>query len=307
MENNQPFLKMVINAVSDSIAVIDSSGQIVFVNDSWMVFGRNNECTIVEDWQGVNYLDECQKATLSDDEVSQEASAGIRRVISGELSDFSLEYPCHSTDEERWFIMRITQCDLDQTPYFVIAHQDITQRKIAERNVAELARLDGLTGINNRRTFDNFFARELRRCCRQKHSITLAIVDIDYFKLLNDEYGHQAGDKCLRKVAKALKALTHRPSDICARIGGEEFALIWSDCDLQQAKHFTEEVYKQIRALNIPNIRSSVSNMLTVSIGLCSVVPTADMSSEDLFKQADKCLYHAKNNGRNQASWSHYR
>ena len=205
MKNSYEFLSLVLDSITEHIAVIDDQGEIQYVNNSWSIFGSNNECAISYDWSGVNYIEECDRASLRGDEYGTKAGSGIRSVIDQNVSNFYFEYPCHSLNEKRWFMMRITPFQVDEKKYFVISHQDVTERKLAENEVKNLASLDGLTDIPNRRAFDEFLSQEWKRCARSNKPISLAIIDIDYFKLLNDTYGHQSGDECLVKIGVLLK------------------------------------------------------------------------------------------------------
>ena len=156
MQNSYDFLSLILDSITEHIAVIDDQGEIQYVNNSWSTFGSKNKCGISNDWNGVNYLDECDKGSVMGDEFSTRAGKGIRSVIDRNVSTFYFEYPCHSLDEKRWFMMRVTPLQLDKKRYFVISHQDVTERKLAEEEVKNLARLDGLTNIPNRRAFDEF-------------------------------------------------------------------------------------------------------------------------------------------------------
>jgi PAS domain S-box-containing protein len=215
MKNSHEFLNLVLDSITEHIAVIDDQGEIQYVNNSWSIFGSNNECAISNDWSGVNYIEECDRASLRGDEYGTKAGSGIRSVIDQNVSNFYFEYPCHSLNEKRWFMMRITPFQVDEKKYFVISHQDVTERKLAENEVKNLASLDGLTDIPNRRAFDEFLSQEWKRCARSNKPISLAIIDIDYFKLLNDTYGHQSGDECLVKIGVLLKKFVFRA---CERI-----------------------------------------------------------------------------------------
>lgn len=300
MDSSHEFLRLVLDSITEHIVVINEAGDIQFVNKSWSTFGKDNECIIGDDWVGVNYINECDKASELGDEFAAQAGAGIRKVIKNSKSNFYLEYPCHSPDEQRWFMMRVTPFEVTGQNFFVISHQDITERKLAEDKVNNQARLDGLTNIPNRRTFDEFLHIEWRRCSRLKKPICLAIIDLDYFKLLNDHYGHQFGDECLIKVGKLLNTYANRPGDICARYGGEEFVLVWSDTSLKQAQQLSTDVLKKIVDLNIQNEDSPLKRYLTASIGLVEMIPTRGEDESTLICEADKMLYHAKHNGRNR-------
>ena len=300
MNESYAFLRSILDTVTDHIVAIDKKGNILFVNNTWKSFGKDNSCLMAESWDGVNYLNECDKAAKMGDDFGIQAAKGIRSVISKETEDFYFEYPCNSPDEKRWFMMRVTPFTLENIDYFVISHQNITERKLAEEKLLDLSRLDGLTGIANRRYFDNFLEEEWRRCHRLGLPISLAIIDLDYFKLLNDHYGHQTGDECLKAVAKSLKQFVRRPSDLCARYGGEEFSLVFGNTGTDQAKVLINKALEEIRLLNIPNEESPTHPTLTASIGLTSMLPDEKSNEHELLKRADDLLYDAKRNGRNQ-------
>ena len=166
-----------------------------------------------------------------------------------------------------------------------------------------LSSLDGLTNIANRRSFDKFIADEWRRALRDNDNSTIAVImiDIDYFKRYNDGYGHQSGDDCLIRVAQTLDRCVHRASDLMARYGGEEFVTVLVDTDEHGAYSIAQQMQEAIRALAIPHEYSSVANLVTLSMGVASVIPDSKTSAEQLIATADKALYAAKEKGRNQA------
>ncbi len=300
LNDSYDFLKLVLDSITEHIVVIDELGDIQYVNKSWIDFGYENSCAMTNGWHHVKYLAECDKAAAAGDGFAKKAAIGIRKVIAGHDAIFYLEYPCHSPNEKRWFMMRVTPLVLAAKKYFVISHHNITERRLAEDQVKKIARLDGLTNISNRRSFNEFIAREWRRCKRLNKSICMAIIDIDHFKLLNDSYGHQVGDRCLKRLASLLKKYAKRPGDICARYGGEEFAIVWGDTSLDESILLAKDLMNNIARLKIPNTMSPISNYLTVSLGLSVAMPTKENSVKTLIAQADHMLYQAKANGRNR-------
>ncbi|MBU1004178.1 MAG: PleD family two-component system response regulator [Proteobacteria bacterium] len=164
----------------------------------------------------------------------------------------------------------------------------------------DLSTLDGLTGIPNRRRFDEFFNLEWLRGRRSQTQISMVMADIDHFKAYNDNYGHAEGDECLRKVARAMKDCIKRPSDLLARYGGEEFAVILPETESQGAQHLAEALRAAVDSLNIPHAHSPVADHVTISVGVATLTPGALKEPEFLIKKADAMLYKAKNNGRNQ-------
>ncbi len=164
----------------------------------------------------------------------------------------------------------------------------------------ELTLTDGLTGVANRRAFDERLASEWRRCARSQVPIGLILVDIDHFKNFNDAYGHQAGDACLKKASEAMERAALRPQDMLARYGGEEFAILLPYEDLAGAETVARRVLDEVALLAIPHERSSVGPLLTVSMGVVSVTPSDGFEPAMLVRSADALLYEAKAGGRNQ-------
>ncbi len=169
--------------------------------------------------------------------------------------------------------------------------------------LANIARRDGLTGLANRRWFDERLEQVWRYAARHRSAVALVLLDIDCFKSFNDFYGHLAGDECLRRVGQALGGAVHRPADLAARFGGEEFVLILPDTDIDGAFHVAERVRHAVRDLAIPHERSEVSSVVTVSLGLAALVPPPGDAQHqggwaDMTRAADIALYNAKHQGR---------
>lgn len=167
-----------------------------------------------------------------------------------------------------------------------------------------MAFIDGLTGVANRRSFDECLATEWRHCRRYKIPLTLFLIDIDHFKKFNDSYGHQDGDACLQKVALALKNQLRRPHDFVARYGGEEFACILPGIGEKGALHKAKAILKAIRALQIPHDSSETAPYVTVSLGMAVIIPARDQNPNQLVTISDARLYHAKQQGRDQVCWN---
>jgi diguanylate cyclase (GGDEF)-like protein len=162
-----------------------------------------------------------------------------------------------------------------------------------------LSASDGLTGIPNRRLFDEYMTREWRRARRNASSIALMMCDVDHFKNYNDTYGHQAGDDCLRRVAAALQTVMERAADIVARYGGEEFAVVLPDTESAGALFLAEKIRQAILDLEIPH-RGSPHGMITLSIGVAAIVPSEHVPHDELIQAADRALYQAKHDGRDR-------
>ncbi|MGF6272486.1 diguanylate cyclase (GGDEF)-like protein [Massilia sp. UYP11] len=177
--------------------------------------------------------------------------------------------------------------------------QVVRQRRMLER----LANIDGLTELANRRRFDEMYDLEWQRARRSGRPLSLALLDIDAFKQFNDRYGHPAGDRALRSVARVTGAALRRPGDLAARYGGEELLLLMPDTDAFDARRVAEGVREAVTALGIAHEASSVAPLLTVSIGGATLDPGGDEQQAGLFEAADAHLYRAKQNGRNQVWW----
>lgn len=162
-----------------------------------------------------------------------------------------------------------------------------------------LVDLDGLTGIPNRRRFDISFDEEWRRAVRANSQLSLCMMDVDYFKQFNDNYGHAAGDQCLRRVADELEKVAKRAGELVARYGGEEFVLLLPNNSLQQAIEFAEKLRVRIESLGIQHSFSACAKSITLSFGIASVKPTRQGEHLALLKAADDQLYRAKESGRN--------
>ncbi len=172
--------------------------------------------------------------------------------------------------------------------------------KRARDTLARLATTDGLTGLANRRSFDDRLAAEHRRLSRGGGELSLILLDIDHFKLFNDTYGHLAGDDCLRQVGRALQGVVRRPADLAARYGGEEFACILPETDAAGVLAIAEQVRTAIAGLNIPHAASRTSDHVTASLGVVTVVCTPEQPVGDIVAAADAGLYRAKETGRNR-------
>ena len=173
---------------------------------------------------------------------------------------------------------------------------------------AELQRLsttDALTGIANRRALDDFLSREWRRCQRMEKPLSLVMLDIDYFKLFNDKYGHQAGDDCLKQVAAQIARAAPRASDLAARYGGEEFMLVLGETDLDGALWMAERVRQMIGDLKVVHYATD-SKFVAVSCGVVTVLPDDQHSIETLIESADAALYQAKRGGRDRVVAGEY-
>lgn len=185
---------------------------------------------------------------------------------------------------------------------------DISERKQTEqqllqlqKQLEELSYQDGLTGVANRRMFDNRFQMEWSNAQRNSLPLSLILLDIDYFKQYNDHYGHVRGDDCLKSVGQALSGAAVRPRDLLARYGGEEFVLLLPETDAQAAAQVAERCRQLIRGQNIQHAHSQVAPLLTISLGVGTLIPGPFDQPQAFLERVDRLLYKAKHQGRNQA------
>lgn len=241
-------------------------------------------------------------------------------IAQSRMEDVDTYYPEHgSTAEPRYGLYAENWCvmphhgtrlylAIDAGPIYdkdgkliavVETLRDMTLQKLAQAALMELANHDGLTGIANRRTFDETLKVEWRRTMRDLQPLSVLMVDVDRFKDFNDSYGHLAGDECLKKVAATMAAQMQRASDVVARYGGEEFAVILPNSSTEGAATVAERVRSAVEKLKIPFANSELGHV-TVSIGAGSVMPSMLVDSWQLVSTADAALYRAKSAGRNR-------
>ena len=239
-------------------------------------------------------------------------------ILNQEISSRELN---ENGEEQTWLSSFFPIFDIDNVPFrvgFVVI--EISDRKKAEADLkyaefilreanAELEKLvniDGLTQIANRRCFNDRLNLEWERLCREQQSLALLLFDIDYFKRYNDCYGHQSGDDCLTAIAQTVKQVLCRPADLIARYGGEEFVVILPNTDLDGAITVAKQISAAIKNLNINHQNSDISDIVTISLGVASLLPSFSQEPSILIKQADVALYKAKQEGRNQSvAYSH--
>ena len=179
--------------------------------------------------------------------------------------------------------------------------EKIVQLEMVEKKLNYLIRIDELTGVFNRRAFEEMFELEWSRTIRSNGNFSALMIDIDNFKNFNDTYGHLQGDKCLKDIAKIIEKTLRRITDEVARLGGEEFIVLLPETGIEGAKVIAEEIRKNVEDLQIINEGVKTSNFVTVSIGISSVVPTKSMERKSFIDSADKALYIAKKNGKNMS------
>ncbi|MBV8190708.1 MAG: diguanylate cyclase [Alphaproteobacteria bacterium] len=232
----------------------------------------------------------------------------VEAVKRGERDEARMLYRTrHRTKGEIWLetAMHATRrSDTGEIDGVVAISRDMTEHKDLEQRLETLARLDGLTGLANRRRFDECLREEWQRAAREQAPLALLLIDVDYFKRYNDRYGHQAGDACLKAVAGVIASQARRPADRAARYGGEEFALLLPGTDAAGCEQAGERIREGLRALALPHAGNSTIGRVTVSLGGATGWPTTDRVGDrdpsSLVAAADRALYAAKRAGRDR-------
>ncbi|MEG4342708.1 diguanylate cyclase [Microcoleus sp. A003_D6] len=226
----------------------------------------------------------------------------VNIVETGECLEQDFYYP---SGESCWFHFVAVKLG----DGFSVTIRDITARKQIElalqdanQKLKELANLDGLTEVANRRCFNNRLQSEWQRLAREKQPLSLVLLDVDKFKSYNDYYGHLAGDDCLIRIGQILQKVVRCPTDLAARYGGEEFVVLLANTDLEGGIKVAQNIQQEIHNLAIPHAQSDVKEIVTVSLGISSLIPTLEVQPDTLVACADKALYDAKQHGRDR--WS---
>jgi diguanylate cyclase (GGDEF)-like protein/PAS domain S-box-containing protein len=226
----------------------------------------------------------------------------IAPLIQGDvLWGLLIAHQCSAVRQWQQFEINLLQPLVEQLAIAIQQASLFEQLEVANTELKRLACLDGLTGVANRRYFNEYFNREWQRLAREQAPLALILCDIDYFKQYNDTYGHVAGDLCLKQIAGAIQEAAKRPADLVARYGGEEFAIILPNTKAEGALAVAEEIQSYVKALQIPHAKSQVSEYVTLSLGISVTVPTPKSAFEQLISTADQALYEAKFQGRDRA------
>ena len=293
-----------------TVLVVDDEKQ----NRSLMAELLTDDCRVILAKNGTQALERAQelKPDLILLDVLMPEMSGYQVIQALKHDDSTRQIPVifisaldSPADEERG--LDLGAVDYITKPF----HPSIVRKRVRNhlqsvhhRNLLEnLAMIDSLTEIANRRRYNESLENEWRRCARNMKPLSLAIVDVDHFKAYNEHLGHADGYKVLRQIDHALSAIVRRPGDLVARYGGEEFVLLLPDTDANAAARLGNEVRTRIEALQIPHPSSPVSRYVTVSLGGMTAIPDGGSTDPLFFQEADAALYAAKAEGRNRAIW----
>lgn len=302
---NDHFAGAALDALPIHVAVLDLAGNIIVVNKAWREFAFGNASPDADSYQGWNYLEVCDRATGDCSDEAAVAAAGIRKIIAQECELFTLEYPCHSPTEQRWFYMRAASFDEDDQRHIVVSHENITERKLAELAVQRSAETDLLTGLANRAVMLSRIAQAADRYAADPEDLfAVYFLDFDRFKLINDSLGHDAGDDLLKQIASRLRQ-DQQPAALSrvapgseltvARFGGDEFVILLEHLtDSSQVEAMGDDL---LATLSAPYEIGNQDVVSTASIGIATP-DTGGSRAEDLVRNVDIAMYAAKEQGK---------
>lgn len=301
LQDSEIFKQAVLNSVTAEIAVLNRDGLILTVNEAWRRYSQ--ECaaergtSAASTTVGANYLAACQ-GFAADPAASGAMSAqeGIRAVLDGRLPRFYLEYPCYSPRQQRWFSMSVTPLEDESLRGAVVSLEDVSERVQMENQVRDLAFYDPLTLLPNRRLAMERLTQQVVRARRSKTRLALLFIDLDQFKPINDELGHEVGDWTLHAVAQRIQSCL-RESDTAARMGGDEFVVLLPDLQSSDAAMAVAEKIRSALAQEFVTTAGAVLQ-ISSSIGV-ALYPEHGETEKDLLRLGDEAMYRAKKGGRN--------
>lgn len=294
LQETEGLLRQLMQEMPVGLAMIDQGGRAYFVNNhlKQLVGHSLQEVATLEEWWVKAYPDD--EARKRARETWHTALARAKET-GGYLpsQDYAIPAPDGS-------IRTIRVSGLLFANSLLATVVDETEARAEGEVLRRLAYVDGLTGLTNRRRFDEALQGEWNRCRRSQKPLSMLLIDIDHFKKYNDTYGHQQGDSCLQAVASVLQESFNRSHDAVARYGGEEFVCLMPECDVEGARAKAQALCQAVFARAIPHSSSSVADVVTVSIGVACTIPDGESSAQELLARADANLYAAKSKGRNR-------
>jgi diguanylate cyclase (GGDEF)-like protein len=277
-----------------SAAIVDASGIILSTNQAWRAFAEENGGD--PDGQlGIDYFQVCGQA----DKHARAITTELREIAAGSRERLETEYPCHSPERRRWFVMRASRIERGGQVFLLICHADITDRRLAEEEAFRLASEDALTGLLNRRSFQERLEHALDQARRQDLRLAVLFLDLNGFKAINDTHGHDAGDRVLRHVAGQLRQALRR-ADSLSRFGGDEFAMFLEDADTAVAGRVAGRI-QEVLADGV--VVDGQGLPLNASVGI-SFFPDHGGDVQSLLRAADAAMYEAKRGGDHVATAS---
>ncbi len=295
MERTAILYEGIFTYSSDAIYTLDSTGRVIDANRGFSnLVGKPIDSIIGVNIEEFIHQEDHHKLKPTTNQVPSDACRYDAQFLTptGKIHyAYVTEYPIISNGE--FLGKQVVSTDITQR---LQIEKELQQ---ANEKLLEIAMKDALTEIANRRYFDEIFVKEWQRCIRRNGTLTLLMIDIDFFKLYNDTYGHQKGDLALNAIAKAIDSQVTRSSDVVARYGGEEFVVLLPDSDTAMGASVATKIIEKVRALELEHSSSLIEDFLTISVGVAAITPTQQTEQNTLFSNADEALYKAKKDGRN--------
>jgi len=288
------FQQAVFDSLAAHIAVLDQAGTVMQTNAAWRQYTVDSGFAARPCGQEGSYLKILACLTEQDPQTMHSAQTGISAVLAGELPYFQLAQPFFTPLDKRWFSLKVTPVH-DGEQRLVVSHEDVTQIKTAELNSLTLANRDTLTGALSRRNFFNLAEQEVVRSIRYALPLMVLMLDLDHFKVINDRYGHAAGDVILQKFVQTVTGVL-RESDLIGRIGGEEFAVLLPNTPLDGGRALAQRIVERVRADPVQVNGHLIAYTVSIGAGCLS----GETSFAALLSLADAALYRAKNGGRDR-------
>lgn len=295
----------ILNAIPDVMVLVDAELKIISVNAAWGQWARQHQSA--EEFikpVGVPYLYACTQVGLGDEKTGTDLEPGLREVLNGTRDMFELEYPCHQPSEPHYYMVRVSAIPAENGRAALCTHLDVTRRKLAEmelhretRKLREQSLTDPLTGLRNRRALELLGRQYWANAQRRGGVLAVVYIDLDDFKPINDNFGHQEGDRVLTYIADYLRK-TFRESDVIARVGGDEFVVLaW----MAQAEDLAKI---QARLVNRHRLTTNAGDVYEVgmSIGYAVHDPKLEGDLLNLIQRADTAMYeHKRSRGRKKS------
>lgn len=319
LANSEEFSRSTVDALSANIAILDDQGKILTVNKAWRSYAAQNSLPAPDvlthsqhiaqnphDSIGTNYLEVCDGATGECAADAWAVAKGIRSVIRGDCNSFSLEYPCHSPTQQMWFLVRVSRFDGPGPVRLVVAHENVTERRLAQDRLLHNSLHDALTGLPNRILFQDRVQRCIERGQREaNYHFAAMFLDLDGFKHINDSLGHAVGDKLLVEIAGRLRACLRGTDSLCriddaadstvARMGGDEFTILLDKIrQPQDAARVAERIEVE---LTHPCTIDGHEVFVGASIGIVQG-DRSYRTADELMRDADAAMYRAKTTGK---------
>lgn len=295
LQETERLLRRLMNELPMGLCLVDQNGGLYLCNRRFQqYFGSSQDSAglTLERWLQEEYPDPDYRKQVID---TWNADLAQARASDGEIPRRDWRITLRDGSAHTMAIGGLVVGD-----HILLTFEDRTEQLAHSELLRTMAYVDGLTGIANRRRFDEVLQLEWRRCERGKQPLSLLMIDIDYFKAYNDLYGHQKGDECLQAVANVLSHELGRSHDLAARYGGEEFVCLLPECNLEGACKVAQRQARAVQMLELEHRASTVAGLVTVSVGVAALVPDQNSSAQMLLARADAHLYRAKQAGRNR-------